>query len=40
MGIEVIANESDGDSREMKFMLEYTGLGRPISSFLKKLRRT
>jgi hypothetical protein len=40
MGIEVIANGSDGDSREMKFMLEQTFLGRPISSFPKKLRRT
>jgi hypothetical protein len=40
MGIEVIANGSDGDSRKMKFMLEHTGLERPISSFLNKLRRT
>lgn len=26
VGIEMIENGSDGDSREMKFMLEHTGL--------------
>jgi hypothetical protein len=31
----MIANGSDGDRREMKFMLEHTGLGRKISSFPK-----
>lgn len=33
LGIDVIANGSDGDNREIKFMLEHTGLGVTISDF-------
>ncbi len=33
--IDVIANGSDGDSREIKFMLEHTGIGMKISDFPK-----
>jgi hypothetical protein len=38
-GIDVIANGSDGDSREMKFMLEHTGIGMKISDFPKNSER-
>ena len=37
--LEIVANGSDGDPREMKFMLKHTGIKMKFSDFPKNFRR-